>query len=581
MDFVSRLFPQLPAQLDGFTTEELTEKLAANRATVRTIAANDEATAELCPTDKFNAQEILDELTFAAEQTKLIEAELALRKDAETTFAEKVAALSAEAGVTLSAEDGDDAAEGDADADAAATDGGDDDAAEGDAATDEAATDGDDAPEPDEIVAAAVVRRPSLARPPVSREAVAVESDDSVPVLLASAGIEGIGAGSPLDRVGFADAAIKARTRISARPDQRTEVVVASAHWNAPPERMLDSNDHAGNMAKIEAVAGPEALVAAGGLCAPLTPIYALPQISSEARPLRDALPPFQADRGGITWAVPPSIFDVDDAVGIVTAEQDGQGGTFAAKSCQFLDCQDFLSAEVDSIYHCLEWGNLGSRAWPERVAQFTDVVMAAWARLAETNILNQFKAGSTQVTAAQGTYGYGALSDLTSQVLAAAAGYRSRFRMENESRFRFVASAWVRDLILSDLINAQFDRFAIQGHAGVDAFLRQHLIDPVWTIDGETNGGQVYGAQTAGALLGFPDEVKWFLFPEGTWIFLDSGVLELGIVRDSVLNAENLFQVFGESFETVAQVGYQSLEITSALCPSGATGGPATLLTC
>ena len=118
-------------------------------------------------------------------------------------------------------------------------------------------------------------------------------------------------------------------------------------------------------------------------------------------------------------------------------------------------------------------------------------------------------------------------------------------------------------------------------GYAGVDAFLAGHGVDPVWTLDGETSGAQVFGAQTAGALLTFPSSVKWFLFPEGTWIFLDSGVLELGIVRDSVLNAENLFQVFGESFETVAQIGYQSLEITSALCPNGSTGGPATLLTC
>ena len=577
----SRLFSSLPQSLEGLSNDDLSAQLATNRGIIAKIRDND---AELLPPEQFTAQDILDELQVGVEQIKTVEAEIALRAEAEGVFASKVAELAAEGGVeaTLSTEDGDDET-ADAVADGDDSDDSSDDADDSSDADDSAElAAGDEAEVVDEpIVAAAVLRRP-LPRPTSDRDAVVVEDEfDRPATLVASAGIDGFDAGAELDRLGFAKAAIAAGRRVSARPDQRAEVVVASAVWDAPDDRRLIDGQHDQNLAKIRAVAGPEALVAAGGLCAPLTPIYALPQISTAARPLRDALPPFQADRGGITWAVPPSIADVTDAVGIVTAAHDAEGGTFATKSCQFLECQEFLSAEVDSIYHCLEWGNLGSRAWPERVAQFTDVVYAAWARLAESNILNQFKAGSTQVTAAAATYGYGALSNLTSQILAAAAGYRSRFRMDPDSRFRFVASSWVRDLILSDLINAQFDRFALQGYAGVDSFLVQHGVDPVWTLDEEHNGGQVFGAQSAGALLGFPDEVKWFLFPEGTWIFLDAGVLELGIIRDSVLNAENLFQVFGESFETVAQIGYQSLEITSALCPSGATGGPATLLTC
>lgn len=574
----SRLFTQLPDSLEGLSTDELNEQLSAMRDTVRRVASND---LELLPADKFTAADIKDELEFAVEQIKLIEAELDGRSEAETEFQSTVEKLANEAGVTLSTEDDeqDDSTEGDDDAADDAADGGDA-AADADAESTDADAEAETATET--VTAAVTPMRRPLPRPNADREAVAVETNEAdTPALVASAGIEGIGAGTVLDRLGFAEAAIKARTRVSARPDFRAEVVVASATWNAPEERRLKDGAHLLNLEKIRNIAGPEALVAAGGLCAPLTPIYALPQISTEARPLRDALPPFQADRGGITWAVPPSIADVNTAIGIVTAAEDAEGGTFASKSCQFLECQEFLSSEVDSIYHCLEWGNLGSRAWPERVAQFTDVVMAAWARLAESNILNKMKAGSTQVTAAGATYGYGALSDLTSQILAAAAGYRSRYRMDPNARFRFVAAAWVRDLLLSDLINAQFDRFAIQGYAGVESFLREHGVDPVWTLDEETNGAQVFGPQNAGALLTFPDEVKWFLFPEGTWIFLDAGVLELGIVRDSVLNAENLFQVFGESFETIAQIGYQSLEVTSALCPDGSTGGPDTLLTC
>lgn len=41
-------------------------------------------------------------------------------------------------------------------------------------------------------------------------------------------------------------------------------------------------------------------IVSGGGLCAPLTPIYEFPDWSPSARPVRDALPSFEAERGGI-----------------------------------------------------------------------------------------------------------------------------------------------------------------------------------------------------------------------------------------------------------------------------------------
>lgn len=587
-----KIFKPLPS-LEGLSVVELNELLTERRELCAKLGKND---PELAPPDSFSAQDILDELTAGVEQIKTLEGELSTRAEAEAAFEAEVATRLEAAGVKLEAD-----ASGD-DADAAAADG--DDAAGDDAAGDDAADDAsgdlaadttDDAAadaaadDTTEVVAAAVrqIRRP-LPRPAMRNEPVVVDDADKRTALVAAvdyAAGEGVRAGDDLDRMGFAKAAIASAAKITPAPGQAVQVVVASARWEAPIERQLSSRDPNGNADKLKAVVGEKAVLefaAAGNvLCAPLTPIYDLPQISTEQRPVRDSLPPFQADRGGITWGTPPSIADVTTAIGIITPEDEEEGGTFATKSCQLLECDEFNSQEVSSIFHCLQWGNLGARAWPERVAQFTDVVMAAWARLAEENLLNQIAAGSTQVTAAQATYGYGALSSLTSEILVAAAGYRSRFRMAPDSRFVAMLPSWVRDLLLSDLINSQFDRFAIDGYAGVDAFLRSKNVEPVWYLDEENGGNQIFAAQTAGVLLHFPTAVKWFLFPIGTWIFLDTGTLELGIIRDSVLNAENEFQVFGESWEAAAQVGFQSLEITSQLCPSGATGGPATLITC
>jgi hypothetical protein len=63
-------------------------------------------------------------------------------------------------------------------------------------------------------------------------------------------------------------------------------------------------------------------------------------------------------------------------------------------------------------------------------------------------------------------------------------------------------------------------------------------------------------------------------MFSEGTFLFLDGGTLDLGIVRDSSLNATNDYKMFVETFEAVAKVGIESLRITANLDVTGAVAG-------
>lgn len=53
------------------------------------------------------------------------------------------------------------------------------------------------------------------------------------------------------------------------------------------------------------------------------------------------------------------------------------------------------------------------------------------------------------------------------------------------------------------------------------------------------------------------------------TFLFLDGGELDFGIVRDSTLNARNDFRLMVETFEALGYVGGESLELTL----SGASG--------
>jgi hypothetical protein len=80
-----------------------------------------------------------------------------------------------------------------------------------------------------------------------------------------------------------------------------------------------------------------------------------------------------------------------------------------------------------------------------------------------------------------------------------------------------------------------------------------------------------VYGAQGAAALLEFADSFTWYLFAEGTFLFLDGGTLDLGIIRDSSLVGTNDYKMFIETFEGVAKVGIEGLAITSTINVNGA----------
>ncbi len=83
-----------------------------------------------------------------------------------------------------------------------------------------------------------------------------------------------------------------------------------------------------------------------------------------------------------------------------------------------------------------------------------------------------------------------------------------------------------------------------------------------------------MFGTQSAGAILDFPDHIQYCLYPAGSWLHLDSGELNLGIVRDSSLNATNDFQVFAETWENVAFTGVESDWVTSTFCANGTFAG-------
>lgn len=417
----------------------------------------------------------------------------------------------------------------------------------------------------------------SLPKPTPARQA-ALKKQRSLTA--ASEGLGGIALGEEFEDLNAIAAAMIHKRRNFGHMTAREDVPIARLDWrdDYPADRVLDANEGGERtQAKIDAVVASiksdpnkgteKSLVAAGGICAPLTPLYDLQVISQADRPVRASLPSFLASRGGITYATPPVMADVTEAIGIITAAEDAAGGSLATKTCQVLECMDWNEATIDIIYHCVQTSNLTNRTFPEQLAQFLQLLRAQLARTAESKLLDGIDDASTAVTAAD--INLGASGALLTEILTAANAMRNRHRMSSDAVLRVMLPNWSVDLMISDIIRTQFQRFDTD-RARLTALLRSFNVDPTFYIDGATGAGQIFGAQTASDLLTFPDTVRWYLFPEGSFLYLDGGTLELGLVRDSVLNSTNEFQMFGEEFENVAFVGIESLAVTSTVCDNG-----------
>ena len=337
--------------------------------------------------------------------------------------------------------------------------------------------------------------------------------------------------------------------------------IVASITTKYPESRVL-TQDTDSNVIKIKAVASPEALVASGGHSAPFEVKYDIFGLGTTDRPLRDSLPRFAADRGGIRYIVPPVLSSYDTAVGVWTNVVDTSPGT-DVKSSLTVTAATETTVATDAVTLQLQFGNLMTRAYPELIARHNELALIQHAREAEQYLASKLTAGSTAVTT---TSLIGVARDYLVQVGRAATAMRSRHRLSPDQRLRVIAPAWLKDAMVADLTLAMPGDSSMNATGEIDGYLAARGVDITYSHD-----LNVYGAQSASAALNeFSDTFTWYIFAEGTFLFLDGGTLDLGIIRDSTLVGTNDYKMFVETFEGIAKVGVESLVVTSTISVNG-----------
>jgi hypothetical protein len=428
--------------------------------------------------------------------------------------------------------------------------------------------------------------------------------------IVAAAGLESIGlnAGTPIesrDQLGHAfGVRLDAIRRGRGSGADGEQVTVATIRTEYPADRVLRANSVDSNTTNVREATSHEtlvaagqhyaqggALVAAGGLCAPIEQLYDVPVLGSTARPVRDALANFGADRGGVRWREHLSFGDFAGAVSFWTLDMDtAQGDPNVAdpapKPCMRVECPDEAEAYVEAITLCLQFSNTSARFDPEGTAANIAAAQVAHARIAENRLLGQLAGLSTTVTGGEVV---GTTRDLLTFLDQLLAQYRSFYRLDDAIAIRCVLPFWVEYAILADLTRSFGDEmpYAVAQQT-ISSWFQRRGVNVAYTLDGRaatvaaagtevTMAAQAYGAFTnAGAVAAFPGQIEAFLWVEGDMLHLDGGTLDLGVVRDSQLAGTNEYKTFSETWEGVAHRGVEAIRGVVTTRPLGMVAGTA-----
>lgn len=395
-----------------------------------------------------------------------------------------------------------------------------------------------------------------------------VAAPRSESVLVASADIPGFTQGGRISDMNGLVKAVTARARML--PDKSAYVPVAGLQREFKFTLSDKSTKEEVDEVFRQAL-NPDVLVAAGGWCAPSEISYDFFNIICEDGLLD--LPTVGITRGGLQYPTSPSFGDVSDQIWTWNETQDIAAATGTAQSgtkpCYRVDCPSYTNTRLACDGLCLTMGNLMNDAFPELVANQMRLLFAAQAHYTNNRIIGQLVTGSTAVTYST-TTGHGLAAPVLEAVEMQVEDYRIKYRMCSDAVLEAVFPTWILPMFRADLAKrlglAEFD---VTNQRVADWFsLRSVRVQFVQDWQVGTTG---YLGQSSAATA-WPTSVQFLLYAAGTWIRGNGMRLDLGVIRDSVLNETNDFTAaWMEECYLTARVGHESRVVTVPICPNGA----------
>lgn len=339
--------------------------------------------------------------------------------------------------------------------------------------------------------------------------------------------------------------------------------------------------------AVLTAATDVDILTAAGGWCAPSEISYDFFNIVCEDGMID--LPTVGLNRGGVQYPTSPSFGDIvaiPDIVWSWTEQDDIDAVTSDSvfKPCVRVECPTFVDRRADCFGFCVTAGNLVDYAYPELIANWLRLVFAIRAKATNAAIIDIMLNGGGSgdpISASIPVDHTGLLGATTSALLQSIElsiiDYREKYSMCSDSVLEVVLPRWANAVIRADLANRDgIDVFGVTNGMIADWFnLRGARVQFVG--DWQVREPGAAGTATPGgatALTEWPDTLDYMVFAPGTFVRGNSMSLDLGVTRDSVLNATNDHTAaWAEDCFAILKPGHESRVVTVALCPSGEIG--------
>lgn len=417
-----------------------------------------------------------------------------------------------------------------------------------------------------------VIRKPKLNVPlsQVRRLApnpeVPGSGNGSTAMVIAAPDVPNYVAGRTIDNLDFLADAMHRRAKTLANPSGTATVATIRRDFDivldreTAPEAIWDI---------MKKSADPKNLVAAGGWCAPSTIIYDFFNIACDDGILD--VPTVGVTRGGIRFPTSPTIADALDDIWLWTEGDDIAAATGAGtKPCVRVPCPSFNEERLDCHGLCITAGNLTESAYPELIRNYLSLVMSAHRHVINQRIIADIVANSTSVTVT------GTDVPITTGLLGAvglqAADYRERYRMCDTDVLEVVLPRWSKEAIRSDIAKRTGQDMLAVSDAQIMDWFDQRLVRVQFVTDWQVGTSDFPGQSSART--GWPAAVQFLIYAAGTFVVGNGLDLDLGVVRDSTLNAKNDHTAaWTEECKLVAKIGHDSRVVTVDFAVDGGTG--------
>lgn len=406
----------------------------------------------------------------------------------------------------------------------------------------------------------------------------------------ASVDIPGVAHGGELPTLAsLADVVHRKAKSMPVTQGQPSEQLVASIRNDF--SHSVDDRTSRGEMRDLIAyLTSPDkqaALVAGGGWCAPSEIRYDFFNIACEDGMID--LPTFGVSRGGIQFPVSPSLADAlgggtafagfaatlsNTSTPFLWTEADDIAAATGSptKPCIRVPCPDFSEEVLECYGFCLTAGNLTDSAYPEATANTLQLLMSAHAHAINARLIALMLSRSTSATSITG----GASTDaaaprIYNAVGLAATDYRARFGMCIDDVLEVVLPYWVREVIRADLAWKAGVELQAVTNAEVDSYFVARNVRVQWVNDWQVRGASQFGNATK--MTAWPTTVDFLIYAAGTFIHGNGLSLDLGVIRDSVLNETNDHTAaWTEECHLIAKVGHESRRYTVGFNVNGST---------